>query len=580
MNNKTNLIQLFVVFLLFILPFGCVSKPAPMTPKTSATKTSALDGLSVHSTDSAETLQPKVVPKPTATQLPTRTLESTPTGEPRTSLSEEGPWLVYRHASDFTEGGPINEFVILNQDGSGRTLIKPDHDINTFLMRGENSVNYMIFAYGGLYLFRPSLGTAAIIQSWYPTFAAFTGNEDGGLLASIYQPTNDAIPELIIYELPGGKIRSRFSLVRCPAQAKGCESDGNNLFYDMRYQRLQWSPNGRYLAFVALQNTISSDLYVYDKDNGNLRQLTSGPDWVGQYRWSPDGSRIIFEEIIMPWNNQYKQEELFYLSGTMPTSMWSASVSNSEIKLLYTLDNNVESHILMWLDDKRFLAHGGDAFDIISAAASVGWNIRLVDTASGKTSLLFDSSFGSAVLDKAHEVLAIYAFDTEKYPQGIYLVSIKNSTIHYLEGPPYLMDFPEWDEKTGLFISGDDCQNDSHSFQAFDYLGNFKCVPQPTPTPKPEGRTRYPSPNGELLISLNNGVWLEKMGKEAVQVSTETAPSVIWCPDSSCFFFPVLQQNRQWSLYRVSLPDLTVEMVDKGIESMSTYQWLGGKAKK
>jgi hypothetical protein len=74
---------------------------------------------------------------------------------------------------------------------------------------------------------------------------------------------------------------------------------------------------------------------------------------------------------------------------------------------------------------------------------------------------------------------------------------------------------------------------------------------------------------------LKDGLWLETEGKAAISVSQETASDVIWCPDSSCFFFSALQQNHQWTLYHVSLPDLTIKMVDEGILSNGGYQWLG-----
>jgi hypothetical protein len=38
-----------------------------------------------------------------------------------------------------------------------------------------------------------------------------------------------------------------------------------------------------------------------------------------------------------------------------------------------------------------------------------------------------------------------------------------------------------------------------------------------------------------------------------------------------------LQQNHQLTLYRVSLPELNIKMVDEGLESWGGYQWLGGE---
>jgi len=76
---------------------------------------------------------------------------------------------------------------------------------------------------------------------------------------------------------------------------------------------------------------------------------------------------------------------------------------------------------------------------------------------------------------------------------------------------------------------------------------------------------------------VKDGLWLETDDKPAMKVSQETASDVIWCPDSSCFFFFMSQRNQRWRLYHVSMPDLTIKIVDEGIESTGGAQWLGGE---
>jgi WD40 repeat protein len=331
----------------------------------------------------------------------------------------------------------------------------------------------------------------------------------------------------------------------------------------MMRQQPRWSPNGRYLAFVAILDAASSDLFVYDVQEGNLRRLTNGPDWVGAINWSPDGTQIIMRELLND------SEFFFDPHAKPPSSVWSVSVSNNEIQFLYaTSETTTEENILFWLDDKRFFAYEGRLVD-----ADQAHNLRLVDMETGTNRILFDGQFVMESFDPIHEVFALYELQTEKYPQGIYLVSVKNGTIRYLEGPPYNA-FADWDETIGLFVSEDPCENDPNSLQAFDHLGNFKCVPELSSTPEPDEIISYPAPNGTSNLSVKDGLWLETQGKAPVPVSRETASDIIWCPDSSCFFFSVPQPNYRWTLYRVSLPDLSIKMVDEGIESRGTYQWL------
>lgn len=522
---------------------------------------------------------PTLSPVPhTTTVTPTPSPENvTPTSEPTVSLSADGPWLVYRYNTLTFGMGDLQpdaeQFILLNEDGSGRTSITlPEcyRKVDAFLMEGGNSANYMadLGDAAGFYIFRPSQATGQLVyrRSWYSACNTFyTGDEKGGLLASVYQAADDAVPELMIYELPGGKIRDRFPLVRCAKNAKACEEYPSN-WGQMSEQELQWSPNGRYLAFAAVLEAASSDLFVYDAQDGSLRRLTNGPDWVGPIDWSPDGTHIIMQELLN------EGEFFFGPSSKPPTSVWSVSVNTNEIKLLYSTGGAyARQNILWWLDDKRFVAYEGFLVNADQAR-----NLRFVDIAAGTNRILFASEFGTASFDPIHETVALYALDTEKYRQGIYLVSVNNSTIRQPDVSPFL-SFPYWDERTGLFVSEDGCENDPHSFQAFDYQGSFKCVPALTPTPAVLEIDSYLSPNRKWSLSVKDGLWLESEGNPAVRLIQKIPSDIIWCPDSSCVFFSLFQQEQQWTLYRVSLPDLTIKVVDEGIKSMGSYQWLGGE---
>jgi hypothetical protein len=548
-----NIKQIHTILLVALLLTSC----APATTVVSPTGTAA--------------------PLPTASPAPA-TADLTPTPVPQTAaptvpLSTEGPWLVYRHNAlslGYGDLGPTpEEFVLLNQDGSGRTSITlPDCDntVNVFLLDGRNSANSMAKFGEDIYIFRPSQATGLLMyrQLWYSDCQTFfRGDKTGGLLASLYQATNDVSPELILYELPDGDIRERFPLVRCPKGTKACEEYRSN-WSEMMRQQPQWSPNGRYLAFVAVLDAASSDLFVYDTQDGGLRRLTNGPDWVGPIEWSLDGTRIIMQELLNDG------EYFFAPYSKPPSSVWSVSVRSNEIKLLYsTGDAYTQQNILFWLDEERFFAYEGFLVN-----ADQAHNLRLVDMEADTNRILFDGDFIAESYDPIHETFALYELHSEEYPQGIYLVSAKDGTIRYLEGPPYNLNLDEWDSATGLFLSDSHCETDPSSRQAFDHLGNFKCVPEPTPTPDLNEISSHPAPNGQWSVSVKDGLWLEAGDKTMLPVSQETASDVIWCPDSNCFFFSVVQSDHRATLYHVSLPELTVKMVDEGIDS-SEYHWLG-----
>jgi WD40 repeat protein len=551
-----------LTLMLFLFTLGCTSATVqPAIPASTKVLATAV-----------------ITDTPLPTRLPTETLTptSTLTSAPHL-LSLQGPWLLYLHNIPRPAMMDISEvpaeFVLLNQDGSGRTSIPLpcSSDVNTFLMDSGSAANYMVPYAGGLYLFRPSEATGMVVlgtSQGYPTCQlSFNGDEKGGLLTSFYQAASDVSPELIIYELPGGKIRERFPLVRCAKNTNLCEEFRSN-WPEMMRQHAPWSPNGRYLAFVAILDATSSDLFVYDTQSGNLRRLTNGPDWVGPIEWSPDGTHIIMQELLND------SEFLFDPYSKPPSSVWSVSVSTNEIKLLYsTPEAYAEQNILLWLDDQRFIAYEGFLVNADQAR-----DLRLVDMEAGTNRILFNGVFVMISFDPIHQVFVLYEQNTENcLPSSICLVSMKDGTIRPLKDLPDYLSFPWWDETTGLFVSESDCENDPQNLQAFNYQGTLKCVPKPTPTPTslPLETASYPAPNGKSSVSVKDGLWLQTDGKPAIPVSQEIASDVIWCPDSSCFFFSALQQNHGWKLYHVSLSDLTVKLVDEGIEVGGTYQWLG-----
>ena len=60
---------------------------------------------------------------------------------------------------------------------------------------------------------------------------------------------------------------------------------------------LKWSPDGRYLAFIAAIDGPSSDVYSYDLQTGQINRLTDGPNQAANLSWSPDSKWIVHEEV-------------------------------------------------------------------------------------------------------------------------------------------------------------------------------------------------------------------------------------------------------------------------------------------
>jgi len=82
-----------------------------------------------------------------------------------------------------------------------------------------------------------------------------------------------------------------------------CDLNGNVLSEIKNARAPQWSPNGRWIAFMRDSDDgytyTSSDIYLVKADGSNLTQLTNSPDLIEMYpQWSPDGKQIICDNPI------------------------------------------------------------------------------------------------------------------------------------------------------------------------------------------------------------------------------------------------------------------------------------------
>lgn len=517
---------------LFLLMFSsaCQPAPAPAFP----TRFPTLPPIKPTSTDtilfslSTATATSAAAAQPTVTNTPAH-------------LSSEGPWLVY------------NEHFIVNQDGTGRAEITSD--CNPGDIR-ESPSNRLITSSNTIFLFEPTNATWTLVYRNWPDYGSdYTGDNKKGLLAVMDRAIEEEIPELLIYELPSGKIRDRFPVVfKCPDKDESCDTS-NIEWWNFE---MNWSPNGRYLAFAAtLENQPSefgpsSDLYMYDAQTGKVIRLTSGPDSVAQIWWSPDGKWIIMGEL---------HESVYPFT----TSVWAVSSSNNEMRKLYSLEDGYPQGILGWVDNRKFIVYNGTS--LYDASDLPAGNLYLVDINASKGTPLYLGTFYTAelVTELKMIVLGVYNADPDQGYQGpgTYLVPISNPTPRFVGQDLYQ---PDWDDELKLFVTDRSCENDPTGKLAFNTKAEWQCIHLSL-------TDNYPSPDGQWQISIQDGTWLKKNGGQAVRIIQGNAVQVIWRPDSQGFFFV---ENEVLSY--VSLPELNLVVVDQNVSGNSIhYQWLEGK---
>lgn len=187
-----------------------------------------------------------------ASRSPTLVATPVETKGPPAILSQDGPWLVF-------PGGTQPDLLAVNADGTGLgELPLPD-------------------------------------SSWGQLFPS----PHGGRFAYV---SGDPIPSarLIVAELPSGEVEFDHPLF----------SEGWNELVESRSfmeisvwsavdgsRSMAWSPDGRFLAFIAALHAASADLYLYDTIDSSVRRLTTGEHQAYDPSWSPDGRWIVHLEV-------------------------------------------------------------------------------------------------------------------------------------------------------------------------------------------------------------------------------------------------------------------------------------------
>ncbi|NTU63283.1 MAG: hypothetical protein HGB05_07745, partial [Chloroflexi bacterium] len=130
---------------------------------------------------------------------------------------------------------------------------------------------------------------------------------------------------------------------------------------------LAWSPDGRYLAFIAAIDGPSSDVYSYDRETGQINRLTDGLNQAARLFWSPDSQWIIHEEV----------ESFGTGAGWNVKAVWAAAPDGSGNRKLYDTEFSGDEVFVDWASPDTFLVYSWTPIGL--------QNVRLVDLDTGET---------------------------------------------------------------------------------------------------------------------------------------------------------------------------------------------------
>ena len=349
----------------------------------------------------------KEQPSPVSTRTTAPAIEpaaATPAAPPAAPLSEEGPWLIFH--------SPEGIWAV-NPDGSGLRLI----------------------------LDRTARGSANAAYRYAPSLA-------GSLLALVEIDDRIAMtpPWLRLLSLPDGQLTEVAQLHPEIGDRAPTEESIDRWAAAGLWNELAWSPDGQWLAFNAVIDGDSGDLYAYSVERQELSRLTEGATQAVFPVWSPDGSRIIHGAV----------DRLYFGysgAGYDYTGVWSAQVGGPVPELLYSTQVNGFEQVLGWLSDTSLLLVTNAPNELLPCGYR---DLRSMDVvthtvrtlAPGPFSLVaFDPQSGSALLAVPEDPPCQQA-----QSPGIYWLDVRsgNPPLQVVEDQAYELG---WSEPAGLFFA-------------------------------------------------------------------------------------------------------------------------------
>ncbi len=349
----------------------------------------------------------------------------------------------------------------------------------------------------------------------------FVPSPAGGLLAvieieNIYERTP---PQLYLLRLPDGEVTP-------VAQLHPGGVDPSDAVAVDRWaatgprNSLAWSPDGSRLAFNAVIDGDTGDLYVYSLADGSLSRLTTGPTESALPVWAPDGTRIVHASV----------ERVYYEysgRGYDYTGVWSAMADGSGVELLSETRFYGFETVLGWLSDTAMLM---DTESIQENMACPLRDLRTFDLLTHRSTTLVHLRYSSRAYDpeSATVLLGVPADPACEggLAPGVYRVDVRagGPAEPVLEGD--VIDL-EWSAEAGQFFvwtAGGVVAIDPSSGAVLELV-----------RPGPASGLPIAAAGSRRLAWTGDEVWIGNLTDgtdfRAIKVLDESAPVISWSPD-------------------------------------------------
>jgi dipeptidyl aminopeptidase/acylaminoacyl peptidase len=326
--------------------------------------------------------------------------------------------------------------------------------------------------------------------------------------------------ELNLLFLPEGKIEVITELTNASTEPAQDASMPDEKIEPVRaiieQKSLAWSPDGKTLAFIGVQDGPSADLYSYSLDNKKITRLSDGPSQAYAVSWSPDGKYIL----------NFGAEGFGTGAGFNGLGGWATTADGSKIITLFKGGNTPE--FIGWVDNQNFLMQN---WTPVCGAT----NLRLVDVEKQTFTELVKGCFSSAAVSANGMILTVGDQNTEL--QGIYAFGPDNIERKQLssESAGYIQYLPE----DGSFVV---YKNDQ--IVVYSNTGRLVAESPPASCKYGFGIHGFGALYAWTCAVGDTGVWANGMGVPISQLTSEAGWGPFWSPTNTLYFFSEAGLNR------------------------------------
>lgn len=361
---------------------------------------------------------------------------------------------------------------------------------------------------------------------------------------------------LMEYSLPEGyATKIDHLLTYTEADAMKSAGDKTIAYHALQdYPTVAWQPGtGRYIAYAAVRDYVTTDLHVYDRVTGEITQLTFGNSHTIRPTWSPDGQYILHYGVnwTQPFGGALAQYNDFH--GAFATRLADGET--------VAQPNTERVNFLGWLNDQEYITFNADLDVTDGCSAGV---FKAVNPANRETRLLTDECFLGVVAYSPDmgTILVSNSSECSCSPgEGLFLLSPPAYQSKFiLEGYYYEMSWEP--ENQGFWpypgpvvsVDGAEIYNPPPARDAFEAsiskLGY-------------EAWKIYQDQEATVVVKVPGGDW--------ETIMTEKADTLIWDPISGDTLLITSTDGR---LYRATAPEFVLEQVGEFGKSVKESGWI------